>query len=73
MQGPDSDGDDSNVVVLSMDFQSDGDINTWPGFPYKPRDDSRWRQLLAENWLKSQGSYVEGKPIPVFCPRYRGP
>jgi hypothetical protein len=62
MKVSDSDEDDSNVVVISMgDFQSDGDVNTWPALPYKPRDDSRWRQLLAENWLKSQGSYVEGK------------
>ncbi|KAJ6080341.1 hypothetical protein N7467_010094 [Penicillium canescens] len=66
MKGSDSDEDDSNVVVISMgDFQSDGDVNTWPAFPYKPRDDSRWRQLLAENWLKSQGSYVEGDEYTI--------
>ncbi|KAJ5758137.1 uncharacterized protein N7511_006831 [Penicillium nucicola] len=61
MAGSESDEDDSNEVVISMDgFQSDGDITTWPESPYSQRDDTRWRKLLAENWLKSQGSYVEG-------------
>jgi hypothetical protein len=66
---PDSGNDayESNVVVIPMDgFPSDGDIHTWPAFPYKKRDDTRWRRLLAENWLKSQGSYVEGKFIQVL-------
>ncbi|KAJ5308759.1 hypothetical protein N7508_004138 [Penicillium antarcticum] len=60
MVDSDSDGDASKVVISMNGFQSDGDINTWPSFPYNQRDDTRWRQLLAENWLKSQGSYVEG-------------
>lgn len=54
--------EDSNVNVIPMDsFPSDGDMSTWPGVPYTERDDHRWRQLLAENWLKDMGTYEEGK------------
>ncbi|KAJ5206740.1 Transcription-silencing protein Clr2 [Penicillium cf. griseofulvum] len=56
-----SEDDDPNVEVIPMEnIPSDGDMSTWPGGNYIERSDSRWRQLLAENWLKAMGSYEEG-------------
>ncbi|KAK4862680.1 hypothetical protein LT330_002813 [Penicillium expansum] len=56
-----SEDDDPNVNVIPMEnFSSDGDMSTWPGGNYIERPDIRWRQLLAENWLKSMGTYEEG-------------
>ncbi|CRL26976.1 Transcription-silencing protein Clr2 [Penicillium camemberti] len=57
-----SEGDDPNVNIIPMDnFFSDGDVNTWPsGGHYVERPDIRWRELLAENWLKEMGTYEEG-------------
>ncbi len=54
--------EDSNVNIIPMDsFPSDGDMSTWPGGHYTERDDHRWRQLLAENWLRDMGTYEEGE------------
>lgn len=55
--------DDPNVNIIPMDnFFSDGDVNTWPsGGHYVERPDIRWRELLAENWLKEMGTYEEGE------------
>ena len=58
-----SEDEDPNVNVIPMDdFPSDGDTSTWPvGNIYTERPDLRWRQLLAENWLKDMGTYEDGK------------
>lgn len=60
-----SEDDDPNVNIIPMDnFVSDGDMNTWPsGGHYFERPDIRWRELLAENWLKEMGTYEEGELI----------
>ncbi|CAG7935310.1 unnamed protein product [Penicillium nalgiovense] len=57
-----SEDEDPNVNVIPMDnFPSDGDMSTWPvGNIYTERSDARWRQLLAENWLKDMGTYEDG-------------
>ncbi|OQE11613.1 hypothetical protein PENVUL_c002G06456 [Penicillium vulpinum] len=56
-----SEDGDPNVNVIPMEnFPSDGSMSTWPGGQYIERPDSRWRQLLAENWLKDMGTYEEG-------------
>ncbi|KAJ5503558.1 Transcription-silencing protein Clr2 [Penicillium fimorum] len=53
--------EDPNVNVIPMEnFPSDGDMSTWPGGNYTERSDSRWRELLAENWLKNMGTFEEG-------------
>lgn len=65
-----SEDDDPNVNVIPMEnFSSDGDMSTWPGGNYIERPDIRWRQLLAENWLKSMGTYEEGEltTVSVSC------
>lgn len=37
-------------------------MSTWPvGNIYTERSDARWRQLLAENWLKDMGTYEDGE------------
>jgi hypothetical protein len=57
-----SEEDGLNVEVIPMEnIPSDGDMSTWPGKNYLERPDFRWRQLLAENWLKAMGSYEEGE------------
>jgi hypothetical protein len=58
-----SEDEDPNVNVIPMDnFPSDGDMSTWPvGNIYTERSDARWRQLLAENWLKDMGTYEDGE------------
>lgn len=63
-----SEDDDPNVNIIPMDnFPSDGDINTWPsGGHYVERPDVRWRELLAENWLKKMGTYEEGELTTGF-------
>lgn len=63
-----SEDDDPNVNIIPMDnFVSDGDMNTWPsGGHYFKRPDIRWRELLAENWLKEMGTYEEGELITGF-------
>lgn len=63
-----SEDDDPNVNIIPMDnFFSDGDVNTWPsGGHYVERPDIRWRELLAENWLKEMGTYEEGELTTGF-------
>lgn len=63
-----SEDDDPNVNIIPMDnFPSDGDINTWPSRGhYVERPDIRWRELLAENWLKEMGTYEEGELTTGF-------
>lgn len=57
-----SSSEDDNVNIIPMEnFASDGDMSTWPGGQYTERSDLRWRQLLAENWLKEMGTYEEGE------------
>lgn len=57
-----SDDDESKVNVIPMDsFASDGDMNTWPGHPYAERNDQKWRELLATNWLAKMGSLEAGE------------
>ncbi|CDM26440.1 hypothetical protein CBS147339_6228 [Penicillium roqueforti] len=56
-----SEDEDSNVNIIPMEnFPSDGDMSTWPSSHYIERSDLRWRQLLAENWLKDMGTYEDG-------------
>ncbi|KAJ5170221.1 Transcription-silencing protein Clr2 [Penicillium coprophilum] len=56
-----SEDEDSNINVIPMEnFVSDGDMSTWPGNNYSERSDARWRELLAENWLKAMGTFEEG-------------
>lgn len=63
-----SEDDDSKVNIIPMDsFPSDGDMSTWPGGQYAERDDHRWRQLLAENWLKNMGTFEEGRFLNSKC------
>lgn len=59
-----SEDEDSNVNIIPMEnFPSDGDMSTWPSSHYIERSDLRWRQLLAENWLKDMGTYEDGELI----------
>ncbi|CAG8893076.1 unnamed protein product [Penicillium egyptiacum] len=57
-----SEDEDPNVNVIPMEkFPSDGDMGTWPETRnYTERSDLRWRQLLADNWLRAMGTYEEG-------------
>ncbi|KAJ5788637.1 Transcription-silencing protein Clr2 [Penicillium paradoxum] len=70
-----SSDDDLNVNVIPMDsFPSDGDPSTWPGGNYAERVDHRWRELLADNWLKNMGTYEEAnnerRPTDADGPDY---
>ena len=57
-----SEDEDPNVNIIPMEnFPSDGDMSTWPSGHYNERSDLRWRQLLAENWLKDMGTYEDGE------------
>lgn len=56
------DDQESRVNVIPMDsFVSDGDMSTWPGHPYAERNDQKWRELLARNWLAKMGSLETGE------------
>lgn len=66
------DSDDENVVVIPVsDSLSDGSEGTWrlndAQFKYRMVDDTRWRQALAEMWVRETGAYEEGKLISIHC------
>ncbi|KAL4806893.1 ABC transporter transmembrane region 2-domain-containing protein [Aspergillus unguis] len=57
-----SEDSEDDVVVIPIDHSfSDGDPSTWPTEERFGRpDDTRYRQKLAEAWLKKMGAYEEG-------------
>lgn len=71
------DDQESRVNVIPMDsFASDGDMSTWPGHPYAERNDQKWRELLARNWLAKMGSletgeFTRGSFMPLLFFIYR--
>lgn len=72
------DDQESRVNVIPMDsFVSDGDMSTWPGHPYAERNDQKWRELLARNWLAKMGSletgeFTRGSFMPLLFFIYTG-